>query len=177
MPLTTTATWPDLQSGKKAKASEVESKFDWIEGNLWPMNAGSLSSETYNLGSSSYKWKNIYVSSISSDGPVKIWGNFRGDDPNIEPKSYNAGDITRHTTGTYQITIAGYVYLSEASINITVQNTTSAIAFITSITTADMTDSSGVLRGNTIHSFHMETRNLSDVLIDPSKIHFQVTGR
>ena len=34
--------WPALTSGFKAKGSEVELKFDWIEGSIVPMNGGSM---------------------------------------------------------------------------------------------------------------------------------------
>lgn len=58
-------TWPALVSGSKAKASEVESKFDWIEGSIVPMNAGSKTNAAYDLGESSYKWDILYVNKIT----------------------------------------------------------------------------------------------------------------
>jgi len=48
--------WPSLVAGAKAKASEVESKFDWMEGDFLPFSAGTKTDQTYDLGSSSFKW-------------------------------------------------------------------------------------------------------------------------
>jgi len=65
MPATTTATWPDLVAGRKAKASEVEAKFDWIEGTLWPMMSGTTADLTYDLGASGKSWKSAWMGSIN----------------------------------------------------------------------------------------------------------------
>lgn len=62
MPDTTTATWPSLLAGRKARASEVEAKFDWAEANLWPHSAGVTADATYDLGKSSARWKNGWFS-------------------------------------------------------------------------------------------------------------------
>lgn len=59
-------TWPSLTAGKKAKASEVESKFDWIEGSIAPMNGGSMTNSAYDLGTSTAHWANIYVDKIAN---------------------------------------------------------------------------------------------------------------
>lgn len=48
--------WPSLVAGARAKASEVENKFDWIEGDFIPFNAGTKTDDTYDLGSSSFNW-------------------------------------------------------------------------------------------------------------------------
>lgn len=65
MPYTTTASWPDLVAGKKAKASEVEAKFDWLEGNLYPMLSGTTYDLTYNLGASDKQWKQAWVGGLN----------------------------------------------------------------------------------------------------------------
>ena len=65
MPLTTTATWPDLVAGKKAKASEVEAKFDWLEGSLWPMASGATADVTYDLGGNGKSWRQAWFTSIN----------------------------------------------------------------------------------------------------------------
>ena len=52
--------WPALVAGTKAKASDVESKFDWLEQHLLPMAAGVSADNTYDLGSSTYRWANGY---------------------------------------------------------------------------------------------------------------------
>lgn len=65
MPQTTTATWPNLVSGAKAKASEVEAKFDWLEGHLWPQAGGSTTDGAYDLGGSGKSWRAAWLSSIN----------------------------------------------------------------------------------------------------------------
>ena len=65
MPLTTTATWPDLVAGKKAKASEVEAKFDYLEGTLWPMSGGEATDSAYDLGLSTAYWRAGWVKSLN----------------------------------------------------------------------------------------------------------------
>lgn len=60
MPLTTTALWPDLVAGKKAKASEVEAKFDWLEGSLFPHNSGNATNNAYDIGTSTYNFRTGY---------------------------------------------------------------------------------------------------------------------
>ena len=72
MPLTTTATWPTLSEGRKAKASEVEAKFDWLEGAQLPMSGGNFTTGVYNIGSTAYKWKNGYFSSFIEVGGQTI---------------------------------------------------------------------------------------------------------
>jgi len=63
MPLTTTTLWPTLTEGKKAKASEVEAKFDWLEGDQWPMKGGECTTSVYDVGSATYQWRYGYFSS------------------------------------------------------------------------------------------------------------------
>lgn len=48
--------WPSLVAGARAKASEVESKFNWIEGDFLPFNAGTQTDDTYDLGSVTINW-------------------------------------------------------------------------------------------------------------------------
>lgn len=118
MPLTTTATWPSLVEGKKAKASEVEAKFDWLEGPQYPMVNGQLTTGVYDIGSSSYKWNVGYFEEIYSDnlvttGPgtlstvdlratAKGWGwtiNASGTASSI----YNISSVTFLGTGQYRV--------------------------------------------------------------------------
>lgn len=54
--------WPNLVAGARAKASEVESKFDWIEGDIVPMLGGSKVDATYDLGQSTFRFRDAYVS-------------------------------------------------------------------------------------------------------------------
>lgn len=52
--------WPALAAGNKAKASEVEAKFDWLEQNIVPMSGGVTADNTYDLGTSSARWRAGY---------------------------------------------------------------------------------------------------------------------
>jgi len=54
--------WYNLQGGQKAKASQVNSNFDWIEGDILPMNAGSQTNGVYDFGSSSFRWRDGFFS-------------------------------------------------------------------------------------------------------------------
>jgi len=67
--------WPALTAGNKAKASEVEEKFDWIEGDILPMIGGTKTDATYNLGSATYRWNTAYFSGIVYIGgdDIKKW--------------------------------------------------------------------------------------------------------
>lgn len=56
------SSWPALVAGAKARASDVESKFDWIEGNIVPMTGGSQTDAAYDLGTSAARWRNGYFS-------------------------------------------------------------------------------------------------------------------
>lgn len=58
-------TWPSLVAGRKAKASEVEAKFDWLEGSLVPQNSGSTTDLSYDLGTSTARWRGLWVGGIN----------------------------------------------------------------------------------------------------------------
>lgn len=58
--------WPVLTAGSKAKASEVEAKFDWIEGSIVPMNAGSKTDAVYDIGEIAKRFNNGYIKNIVS---------------------------------------------------------------------------------------------------------------
>jgi len=58
--------WPDLEGGQKARASDVEAKFDWIEGSIVPMVAGNKTDGAYDLGESSYRWNVGYIKELAS---------------------------------------------------------------------------------------------------------------
>ena len=60
--------WPSLVAGARAKASEVENKFDWMEGDFIPFTAGTKTDATYDLGSSSFRWVDIWGSGIVTTG-------------------------------------------------------------------------------------------------------------
>lgn len=65
--------WPALVAGAKAKASEVEAKFDWMEGDIVPMSGGTKTDATYDLGESSFRWRDARISrNIYAGGQVGI---------------------------------------------------------------------------------------------------------
>lgn len=84
------SSWPSLVAGAKAKASEVELKFDWLEGDIVPMIAGTKTDDTYNLGESAYRFKNAYFSG-------QIYLNGTGDSETKPSISWAANS----TTGFY----------------------------------------------------------------------------
>lgn len=59
-----TSTWPTLTAGNKARASEVETKFDWLEANILPMLGGSTTDAVYDLGNTTTRWRDIYLTGI-----------------------------------------------------------------------------------------------------------------
>jgi hypothetical protein len=67
--------WPSLTAGQFAKSSEVELKFDWMEGDIVPMNNGTKTDATYDLGTSSFRWRDghfsgkVYVGTGSAAAP------------------------------------------------------------------------------------------------------------
>lgn len=62
------STWPALVAGNKAKASEVESKFDWLEGSLVPMNSGASTDAVFDIGTTTAAWKNAYFTGFVAVG-------------------------------------------------------------------------------------------------------------
>lgn len=58
------STWPSLTAGQPARAADVESKFDWIEGALMPMSGGAGTTGVHDLGTTTAVWNNIYGRSL-----------------------------------------------------------------------------------------------------------------
>jgi hypothetical protein len=54
-------TWPSLTPNTKARASDVEAKFDWIEGDIVPMVNGTRVDNAYDLGDATYRWRDIRI--------------------------------------------------------------------------------------------------------------------
>jgi hypothetical protein len=54
--------WPTLAAGARARASDVEAKFNWLEGNIVPMLGGSQTDAAYDLGTSAARWRSGYFS-------------------------------------------------------------------------------------------------------------------
>lgn len=57
------SSWPALVAGRKARASDVESKFDWLEGSIVPMNSGASTDAALDLGTTTAQWRFVYVAS------------------------------------------------------------------------------------------------------------------
>lgn len=60
-----TSLWPNLLAGQRARASEVEFKFDWLEANHLPMLSGSTTDLTYDLGASNARWRAGWFGSVN----------------------------------------------------------------------------------------------------------------
>jgi len=58
--------WPALLAGRKARASDVESKFDWMEGSLVPMNSGASTDAALDIGTTTAQWRFIYVATTGA---------------------------------------------------------------------------------------------------------------
>lgn len=56
------SSWPTLSAGSRARASDVEAKFDWVEGNIVPMLGGSATDAAYDLGTSTGRWRDSWLS-------------------------------------------------------------------------------------------------------------------
>lgn len=55
------STWPALTAGNRARASDVVSRFQWLEGSLVPMTGGSSTDNAFDLGSTTSRWANLYL--------------------------------------------------------------------------------------------------------------------
>lgn len=65
--------WPSLTAGQKARAADVEAKFDWIEGHIVPMQGGNLTTGVYDLGTTTAHWRNLHLSgSIINSGATAL---------------------------------------------------------------------------------------------------------
>lgn len=53
--------WHDFFTGTPAKLSEVNNNFAWLQGHLIPQASGSGVINTYDLGTSTAKWRNVNV--------------------------------------------------------------------------------------------------------------------
>lgn len=60
--------WPLLLPGSKAKASDVENKFAWLEGDIVPMSGGTRADATYDMGSEPFRWRDGWFSRSLSLG-------------------------------------------------------------------------------------------------------------
>lgn len=169
MPLTTTATWPTLTEGKKAKASEVEAKFDWLEGAQLPMNAGNFTTGAYDIGSATYQWRsgyfnNVVIGGITSGASLvqgmRAWLSIHG----------TAGTYT--VSASYNISSVSSPGAGEYTINFTT-------GFLTSTAIAIGANGSGyvLVVDKSTTSIKVEHRNHStDALETPTNMGVIVTG-
>jgi hypothetical protein len=137
-------TWPVLTAGKKAKASEVEEKFDWIEGTLVPMNAGSKTNSAYDLGESSNYWRysyirNGYFTPVANITAITIDQDYESDAISIDKEGAGlAIDITtKNGIRLVQDIVGGY------GLNVQRNNAGTesfALAFIAEYNTASLID-------------------------------------
>lgn len=65
---TSGSAWNDLAANTKAKASEVMDNFDWAQTNLFPHKSGSMTDGVYDVGSGSFRFKNVHLSGIAYVG-------------------------------------------------------------------------------------------------------------
>jgi hypothetical protein len=54
--------WHDFAPSTKAKSSEVDENFDWMEGSIVPMSAGSTTDAVYDLGTTTARWRDLFIS-------------------------------------------------------------------------------------------------------------------
>ena len=70
------SSWPSLSAGQPARASDVESKFDWAEQDLVPHSAGNTTDGAYDLGTVTAQWRRLHVTQginpTTSANPVTI---------------------------------------------------------------------------------------------------------
>lgn len=108
--------WPNLVAGTPARAADVEAKFDWIEGNVNPMLAGIQADATYDLGTSSFRWRDLWISRdvvIANSGKLRLDGSSSGDTYIIEQ---NANEIRLFAGGIQGFTVqATQVFIPSAN--------------------------------------------------------------
>lgn len=114
MPLTTTADWPTLTDGKKAKASEVETKFDWLEGSILPMVGGEFTTNTYDIGNTTHNWKTGHFTNLIIGGftmtaedvgaAIDAFAQIESAGSITATNPFNVASVVRDTTGTFTIT-------------------------------------------------------------------------
>lgn len=150
MPLTTTALWPTLTGGRKAKASEVEAKFDWLEGAQLPMSGGNLTTGVYDIGSATYKWKSGHFNNIVIGGitmtsseaggkPIRGWASiFVAGNTITAADSFNVSSIIRNGVGDYTVAWNVDFATSQYSVVATPMLNTTTSAMIYTQTASDV---------------------------------------
>lgn len=117
-------TWPSLIAGQKARASDVESKFDWLEGDLVPMLGGFPTTGVYDLGTSTASWRYIHIAptggimcsgatsmAFVSDGTVKLKNGTNVNEFSTDGTLFDNSDLavpTEKAVKNYVSLVAGH---------------------------------------------------------------------
>jgi hypothetical protein len=85
MPLSTGALWPTLRPLGTAGADDMTSKFEWAEGNRYPMSGGGLTTGAFDIGSASNEWDkghfveidspSMVFATVDSGNHIRAWAN------------------------------------------------------------------------------------------------------
>ena len=143
--------WPALVAGARARAADVELKFDWIEGNIVPMSGGSSTDGAYDLGTSAARWRSGYFSTrlnvpalglsdttflsfeatgtLSSAVPIKLPSGVAVNEFSIDGTFGGNSDLavpTEKATKTYVDSVAGVQSFVKADFNTPITTQTSA---------------------------------------------------
>jgi len=100
------SSWPTFVAGARAKASEVEAKFDWVEQDIVPMSSGTKTDNTYDLGAATFRWRNCYL------GPGSVGTNalsIRSADMGIYSSSISTLNISVSGTSVMQWNADGII--------------------------------------------------------------------
>jgi len=64
--------WPTLIASTRAKASEVEAKFDWLEQDIVPMSGGTKADASYDIGQTAFRFRDGLFSRIVTAGAGSV---------------------------------------------------------------------------------------------------------
>ena len=131
--------WTVFTAGSKAKATEVNENFDWMEGHFKPQNAGSTTTGVYDLGSSTERWRVVYANSLQLSAQSSFRAYRSGSEftvPNtttaskVEFNSESFDVVGEYNTASFNFTaITGGKYLA-TSVLALLSATVSNAAFI-----------------------------------------------
>jgi len=95
------SSWPTLVAGAKAKASEVEAKFDWSEEDIVPHAAGTKTNATYDIGETSFRFRDGFFS-----GTILV-GNGSAASPSYSFDSDQDGGLYRISANVVGVSAGG----------------------------------------------------------------------
>ena len=108
MPSTATITsFYSFTANTKARASQVNGNFDLFRGHIIPIdpNTQTAISATYDLGSSEYRWKNVYLPATS--GTITAAAGDWGISPTMLSSSFNTSASSPIAGTTVTVTTIG----------------------------------------------------------------------